>query len=240
MPTVEEQLQVEQKHQYVRGMFNNISPRYDFLNHFLSAGADRYWRRRAIKMSGLEKDSLFLDVACGTGDLSMEASKRNPAGIVAVDFSENMLRRFQTKCASSSSNGRTRMIQANAEMLPFADNVFDVIGVAFGVRNFGDLERGLSEMRRVLKVGGNVVILEFSKPKRFPVKQIYFYYFQKILPTIGKLVSGDGGAYNYLPRSVSSFPDGVDFEKLMLGVKFTRVESVSLTFGIATAYLGSK
>lgn len=240
MISTEEVDPVREKDLYVRGMFNNISRKYDFLNHFLSAGTDRYWRKKAIRLSGLTAGDLFLDVACGTGDLSIEATRRHPSKIIAVDFAENMLQHFQSKRSSSLRNDGLQIVQANAEVLPFPDAVFDVVGAAFGVRNFGDLKKGLSEMRRVLKSGGRIVVLEFSKPRRFPIKQVYFFYFKRILPFLGKVISGNGGAYNYLPSSVSAFPDGEDFEDMMQSLNFTGVKAVPLTFGIATAYLGRK
>ena len=229
-----------EKNQYVRRMFNNISRRYDFLNHFLSAGIDRRWRRRAIEISLLGAGNSFLDVACGTGDLSVEAAGVNPGRIVGIDFAENMLRGFQVKKTKLGLDGKVEIVQASAEELPFPDGTFDVTAVAFGARNFGDLRKGLIEMRRVLKTGGRIVVLEFSKPKRFPVKQLYFFYFRRILPFVGRIVSGDKGAYMYLPNSVSAFPDGADFVEVMRRSEFKDVSSTILTFGIATAYCGMK
>ncbi len=237
---VEERRDASAKNQYVRRMFNNISRRYDFLNHFLSAGIDRVWRKKAIKLSGLAAGNTFLDVACGTGDLSVEAAKSNPKKIVGVDFAENMLSGFRAKKESLGLDGKVEIIQASAEELPFAEGAFDVAAVAFGARNFGDLKKGLAEMHRVLKSGGRVVVLEFSKPKVFPIRELYFMYFRHILPAVGKIVSGDGGAYAYLPESVSAFPDGDDFEEVIRIVNFREVRSVPMTFGIATAYYGIK
>lgn len=235
-----EMQEVTGKNVYVRRMFNDISPRYDFLNHFLSAGIDRLWRKKAIKLSGLAEGNAFLDVACGTGDLSVEAAARKPGKIVGIDFAENMLRNFSTKKEKLGLDGKVEIIQASAEELPFAEGSFDVAAVAFGARNFGNLKRGLSEMHRVLKKGGRIVVLEFSKPVRFPVKQIYFFYFRRILPLVGRIISGDRGAYTYLPNSVSAFPDGEDFIGVMRSVEFRNVGSKTLTFGIATAYYGVK
>lgn len=228
------------KNRYVRRMFNDISHRYDFLNHFLSAGVDRSWRKKAIKLSGLAEGNSFLDVACGTGDLSVEAAGKNPRRIVGIDFAENMLRGFSRKKERLGLDGRVEIIQASAEELPFADETFEVTAVAFGVRNFGDLRKGLSEMRRVMKTGGRIVVLEFSKPKRFPVKQLYFFYFRRILPVIGSMISGDHGAYMYLPNSVSAFPDGDGFIEMLRQVRFRNTGSMLLTFGIATVYYGTK
>ncbi len=177
----EEFLSPEEKNDFVRRMFNRVSGRYDFLNHVLSAGIDLHWRNRAVRISGLEEGEMFLDVACGTGDLSIAASKRKPRKIVAVDFAEQMLNRFREKEKSLGIDGAIVKVQANAEVLPFAEGSFDVAAVAFGVRNFGDIKAGLGEIYRVLKKNGRVVILEFSKPRHFPVKQIYFFYFTKDL-----------------------------------------------------------
>ncbi|MCL4512317.1 MAG: bifunctional demethylmenaquinone methyltransferase/2-methoxy-6-polyprenyl-1,4-benzoquinol methylase UbiE [Bacteroidetes bacterium] len=240
MHHIEEFDSAEQKNKYVRRMFNNISRRYDFLNHFLSVGIDRYWRKRAIKLSRLGGGNSFLDIACGTGDLSVEAAKFGPSKIVAVDFAENMLRGFSAKKTRLNLDGKVEIVQANAEILPFPDHTFDVTAVAFGVRNFGDLKRGIAEMQRVLKVGGRIVVLEFSRPKHFPVRQLYFFYFKEILPQLGKLISKDPSAYMYLPNSVSAFPDGEAFEAVMRSANFKEIKSVPLTFGIATAYLGVK
>ncbi len=237
---VEDRRDAASKNQYVRRMFNDISRHYDFLNHFLSAGVDRLWRRKAVKLSGLAEGDMFLDVACGTGDLSIEAAKSNPRKIVGVDFAENMLSGFRIKKMSFGLDGKIEMLQASAEELPFPGGAFDVAAVAFGARNFGDLRKGLAEMHRVLKSGGRIVVLEFSKPRVFPVKQIYFLYFRHILPAVGKIVSGDGSAYTYLPESVSAFPDGDDFAELMRSVNFREIRSVPMTFGIATAYCGIK
>lgn len=235
-----EMQEVSEKNVYVRRMFNDISPRYDFLNHFLSAGIDRSWRKKAIKLSGLAEGNAFLDVACGTGDLSVEAAGKNPGRIVGIDFAENMLRRFRTKKEKLGLDGKVEIVQASAEELPFAEGTFDVTAVAFGARNFGNLKRGLSEMRRVLKTGGRIVVLEFSRPARFPVKQLYSFYFHRILPLVGRIISGDHAAYTYLPDSVSAFPDGEDFIEVMRSVNFRSVSSKTLTFGIATAYYGVK
>lgn len=168
------------KNAYVRKMFNNISGRYDFLNHFLSLNIDRYWRRRAVEVSKLSAGESFLDVACGTGDLSIEASKIKPAKIIAVDFAENMLDGFRAKKNKFKLDGKVEMVQANAERLPFSENTFDAAAAAFGVRNFGDIKFGLGEIYRVLKKNGRIAVLEFSKPRHFPVKQIYFFYFERI------------------------------------------------------------
>ncbi len=203
----------EEKSTYVRRMFNSISRHYDFLNHFLSAGVDRYWRKRAIRISHLGTEELFLNVACGTGDLSIEAAKINRTKIVAVDFAENMLHGFTVKKTTMNLDGKVELVQADAEKLPFPDETFDVTAVAFGARNFGDLRAGLAEMHRVIKREGRIVVLEFSKPRLFPLRQIYFFYFKRILPAIGRFVSGDPSAYSYLPTPSSHFPTEMNLKK---------------------------
>lgn len=228
------------KNRYVRRMFNDISRHYDFLNHLLSAGVDRSWRRKAIKLSGLAEGNSFLDVACGTGDLSLEAAGKNPRRIVGIDFAENMLQGFSRKKGRLGLDGKVEVVQASAEELPFGDETFEVTAVAFGARNFGDLRMGLSEMYRVMKTGGRIVVLEFSKPERFPVKQLYFFYFKRILPVIGSMISGDHGAYEYLPNSVSAFPDGDGFMEVLREVRFRNIGARLLTFGIVTVYYGTK
>jgi demethylmenaquinone methyltransferase/2-methoxy-6-polyprenyl-1,4-benzoquinol methylase len=229
-----------EKHAYVRRMFNSISNHYDFLNHFLSLNVDRHWRKRAIKISGLSYGETFLDVACGTGDLSIEAAKREPAKIVAIDFAENMLQGFRSKINKLKLDCSLEMVQTTAENLPFLENTFDVAAAAFGVRNFANVRLGLAEMYRVLKRGGRIIILEFSKPQNGIIRQIYFFYFKRILPALGGLISGDPSAYSYLPNSVSAFPDGGDFENIIKETNFCDVRSFPLTFGIATVYFGVK
>ncbi|HEY9165618.1 MAG TPA: bifunctional demethylmenaquinone methyltransferase/2-methoxy-6-polyprenyl-1,4-benzoquinol methylase UbiE [Candidatus Kryptonia bacterium] len=240
MPPTESFGSPDQKSRYVRRMFNAISKRYDFLNHFLSVGIDIYWRRQALRLSQLKNGEWFLDVACGTGDISIQAANKKPARIVSVDFAEAMLRNFEMKKKNLGLDGSVELIQADAELLPFPESTFDVTAVAFGVRNFGNLERGLSEMRRVLKTGGRIVILEFSTPKSLGIREAYLFYFTRVLPIIGKLVSKDPGAYRYLPGSVSGFPDGGDFEEILRKANFRNISSTSLTFGIATIYYGEK
>jgi|YelNatPaOPRAMG01_1025707.scaffolds.fasta_scaffold04076_2 ubiquinone/menaquinone biosynthesis methyltransferases len=228
----------KEKRKYVRNMFNSIFERYDFLNHLLSAGVDKRWRRKAIIISGLNQGESFLDVACGTGDLSIEASKRKPEKIVAIDFAEKMLRGFVEKKRKLNLDGIIDIVQGDAEKLPFAEGMFDVASVAFGVRNFGDTGAGLREMHRVLKKNGRLVVLEFSKPNRPIFRSLYFFYFRRILPLIGRIFSPYGKAYNYLPESVSAFPDGKEFEEEMVKAGFHDIKSIPLTFGIATVYVG--
>jgi len=228
------------KKQQVRTMFNSIAHRYDFLNHFLSAGIDYSWRRKAIKMLGKENPKKILDVATGTGDLAIEARKINPEKIIGVDIAEDMLEIGRQKIQKKNLQHLISLEKGDSENLQFETATFDAAMVAFGVRNFENLEKGLSEMYRVLKPGGVILVLEFSKPRNFPVKQLYNFYFKNILPFMGRLISGDAAAYTYLPESVSAFPAGEEFLKVMQKVGFEDAKQRALTFGIASIYIGYK
>lgn len=222
-------------------MFNNISGTYDFLNHFLSLGIDVIWRKMAIRELTASKPSTILDVATGTGDFAFEAIRiLKPAKIIGVDISEGMLGIADEKIRKRGLQDVFEIRLGDSEKLLFDNDTFDAVTVAFGVRNFEDLEKGLCDMLRVLKPGGKVVILEFSKPKVFPVKQAYNFYFKYITPTIGKLFSKDSSAYTYLPESVEAFPDGKDFVSLMQKVGFKDTKHRPLTFGICSIYTGLK
>lgn len=229
------------KKEQVAIMFNNISGTYDFLNHFLSLGIDIIWRKKAIKELIHTKAYNILDVATGTGDFAFEAIKKlKPAKVIGVDISEGMLAIAAQKIKKQNLQDVFEVRMGDSEKLLFDNDVFDAVTVAFGVRNFENLEMGLSDMLRVLKPGGKVVILEFSKPKVFPVKQLYHFYFRFITPTIGKLFSKDNSAYTYLPESVASFPDGESFKLLMQKVGFKDTKQRALTFGICSIYTGVK
>lgn len=230
----------EGKKQQVRSMFNNIAHRYDFLNHFLSAGIDYRWRKKAIKIIGQKHPKAILDVATGTGDLAIAALKIIPDNIIGVDIAEDMLAVGRTKLIEKDPNHIITLEKGDSENLRFEDASFDAVMVAFGVRNYENLEKGLSEMYRVLNIEGQVMILEFSKPKSFPVKQLYSFYFKYILPSLGRIISGDQAAYTYLPESVSAFPDGKNFLKILQKVGFNQVAHKPLTFGIASIYTGIK
>lgn len=228
-------------------MFNNIAHRYDFLNHFLSMGIDILWRRKAIReirkffsQKKLSAPLRLLDIATGTGDFAIEAIKLNPVKITGIDISEKMLDAGREKLKKLSLENRIELICADSEKIPFNDSVFSAITVGFGVRNFENLGKGLSEMHRVLNDDGIAVILEFSKPAVFPVKQVYNFYFKNILPLAGKLISRDSRAYTYLPESVSAFPDGPAFLEIMKNAGFRNLRCIPLSFGIATLYLGEK
>ncbi|WP_432713498.1 bifunctional demethylmenaquinone methyltransferase/2-methoxy-6-polyprenyl-1,4-benzoquinol methylase UbiE [Pedobacter sp.] len=229
------------KKEQVADMFNNISKTYDFLNHFLSLGIDIIWRKKAIGELKALKPRVMLDVATGTGDFAFEAIKiLKPEKIIGVDISEGMLNMARKKIEERNLGGVFTVQKGDSEKLQFSDNQFDAITVAFGVRNYENLQKGLSDMFRVLKPGGKIVILEFSKPKQFPVKQGYNFYFQHILPVFGKMFSKDSRAYTYLPESVAAFPDGPAFTSLMKTVGFKTTKHVSLTFGICSIYTGVK
>lgn len=230
------------KKEQVAEMFDNIAHSYDFLNHFFSLGIDVLWRKKALRILKKEKPARILDVATGTGDFALEAIRMDlkPESIVGVDISEGMLEVGRKKIAKKGLQEIIQMRQADSENLPFEDNSFDAFTVAFGVRNFENLEAGLKDMLRVMRPGGLGVILEFSKPKKFPMKQLFGFYFKYIMPGVGKLVSKDSRAYTYLPESVDAFPEGDDFLKIMGSVGYTDLKKISLTGGIASIYLGRK
>jgi demethylmenaquinone methyltransferase/2-methoxy-6-polyprenyl-1,4-benzoquinol methylase len=229
------------KKEQVASMFNNISGTYDFLNHFLSMGIDRIWRKKAIKELLKDKPLYILDVATGTGDFAFEAIKiLKPQKVVGVDISAGMLGIADQKIIKRRMQDVFEVRLGDSEKLLFDNDSFDAVTVAFGVRNFEDLEKGLTDMLRVLKPGGKAVILEFSKPKVFPVKQGYNFYFKYITPTIGRIFSKDSSAYTYLPESVASFPDGAAFDTLMQKVGFKNTKYRQLTFGICSIYTGIK
>ena len=228
------------KTEQVARMFNSISKRYDLLNHLLSLGIDIYWRKQAIKLLKPEKPQYILDVATGTGDFAIEALALKPEKVIGVDISEGMLEVGREKVKRRGLGNKIEMKQGDSERLPFEDNIFDAIIVAFGVRNFEHLEQGLADMQRVLKPGGTTVVLEFSKPQSFPFKQLYNFYFNNILPLVGRVISNDPSAYTYLPESVQAFPDGEAFLQVMRRAGYTHTQCKTLTFGISSIYWGKK
>jgi demethylmenaquinone methyltransferase / 2-methoxy-6-polyprenyl-1,4-benzoquinol methylase len=228
------------KKEEVAEMFDNISKKYDFLNHFLSMGIDKIWRKKAVKILKRYNPKIILDIATGTGDFAISAMRVKPAKIVGLDLSEGMLEVGREKMKKKGLDTTIEMIQGDSENLPFEDNHFDGYTVGFGVRNFENLEAGLSEMLRVLKPGAPGIILEFSKPKKFPVKQSFNFYSKYVIPKIGKSISKDSAAYTYLPESVAAFPEGKDFEDIMAKVGYKNITSKKVSGGIATIYVGEK
>ena len=230
----------DKKKDQVSRMFDNIAWRYDFLNHFLSLGIDHKWRRRAIHILSQVSPESILDVACGTGDLSIEALKLKPRKIIGVDISQGMLAKGREKLEKKDRKKIITLVQGDSEALQFDDEAFDAVMVAFGVRNFEDLDQGLAEMLRVLKPGGLLVVLEFSKPGSQFFKKIFNLYFSRILPFMGSLFSKDASAYSYLPESVNAFPDRSDFLDIMRKAGFTDTCFEELTMGIVCLYYGKK
>jgi demethylmenaquinone methyltransferase / 2-methoxy-6-polyprenyl-1,4-benzoquinol methylase len=228
------------KKDQVAKMFDNISGKYDFLNHFFSLGIDILWRKKSVKLLQKYQPKSILDVASGTADFAIEALALNPIKIVGVDISEGMLAVGQQKIKALKKNDIISLQVADSEKLPFQNNTFDAVIVSFGVRNFDNLLSGLTDMYRVTQEGGVCLVLEFSRPKNFPMKQIFNFYFKNIMPTIGKLVSKDASAYTYLPQSVKVFPDGDDFLKIFQTAGFKNTKCIPLTFGISSIYIGEK
>ena len=225
----------------IAAMFDRISPHYDRLNHGLSLNIDKLWRRKTAKIVAKSQPQAILDLATGTADLAIALARHNPqAHITGVDFSEKMLAIGRAKVKKQHLESQIELLQGDAASLPFGDDSFDAVTCAFGVRNFELLDKGLSEIGRVLKPDGQAFILEFSMPKTFPVKQLYSFYFRHILPKIGKWVSKEGGAYAYLPKSVEHFPKPDDFMQLLAENDLGNVKVRSLTFGIAMLYSAVK
>ncbi len=228
------------KKQQVEEMFDNISPRYDALNHILSLNIDKNWRKKVVKKAAAEHPKKILDVATGTADLAIALAKANPEKIVGIDISQGMLDVGAKKIREKNLDGLISLQKADSENLPFEDGSFDVVTVAFGVRNFENLSKGLKELNRVLKKGGKLLVLEFSQPQKFPFKQGYNFYFKNILPLIGKIVSKDDAAYTYLPASVGAFPFGEKFIQEMATAGFSKNKFQPVTFGVASIYEGIK
>lgn len=225
----------------IASMFNMIAFRYDFLNHFFSFGIDRCWRKKSIKIiSGIYNDPMILDVASGTGDLAIAAMKLGPSHITGIDISEKMLDIGKQKIKKRRLDSKIDMKYGDSCKIEFPSESFDIVMSAFGVRNFPDPVTGLREMVRVARCGGLIMILEFSKPSAFPLKQLYMFYFFTILPVVGRIVSGAKGAYRYLPESVMRFPDNELFVGIMKRCGLTSVKQFRMTGGIATIYTGKK
>ncbi len=228
------------KKQQVRKMFDNISKEYDGLNRVISFGIDVKWRKKVVKLIAKNKPDSILDIATGTGDLAINLIETNAKKIVGLDISEGMLEVGKHKINKKNLDDTIEMIVGDSENLPFEDATFDAITVAFGVRNFENLEKGLSEILRVLKPNGTFVILETSVPTKTPYKQGYNVYTKYIMPTIGKLFSKDKSAYSYLSSSASVFPFGEALNNILRNIGFINVEDFPQTFGVATIYKASK
>ncbi|WP_250253397.1 bifunctional demethylmenaquinone methyltransferase/2-methoxy-6-polyprenyl-1,4-benzoquinol methylase UbiE [Chryseobacterium sp. G0162] len=220
-------------------MFDNIAPKYDLLNRVLSMKIDILWRNKLVKWMKNDNPQEVLDVATGTGDLAITIEKGTGSKVVGLDLSQQMLNVGVIKIKKLKLDGKISMQKGDAENLPFEDNRFDAVSVAFGVRNFENLTKGLAELRRVVKDNKSVYILEFSKVEGF-MGPLYMFYFKNILPAIGKLVSKDNRAYTYLPDSVNAFPFGEKMKQILLDTGFKKVEYKKLSLGIATIYKATK
>ena len=227
------------KKSQVEDMFDNIAPKYDLLNHVLSMKIDVLWRNKLVDMLKKDQPQLVLDVATGTGDLALAVQKGTNSDVVGLDLSQQMLNVGIEKIKKQNLDGKITMQKGDAEQLPFEDNKFDGVTVAFGVRNFENLEKGLLELRRVVKENKSIYILEFSKVEGF-LAPFYMFYFKNILPAIGRLVSKDNRAYTYLPDSVNAFPYGENMKTILLNTGFRKVEYTKLSLGIATIYKATK
>lgn len=230
----------EGKKKQIKNMFDNIAPKYDFLNHFLSLGIDKIWRHRAIGLLKGLKSPRILDIATGTGDLAIASLRLKPHSVIGLDLSPQMLKVGEDKIRKKKLDHLISMVEGDSENLPFKDEEFDAATVAFGVRNFENLNAGLLEINRVLKPGGKFMVLEFSNPTAFPVKQLFKFYSSRILPWWGGLLSKDKAAYTYLPASVAAFPEGQAFVAELEKAGFTGERVWKQTFGVATIYFAHK
>ena len=231
----------DSKKDQVRRMFDNIAPHYDLLNRILSAGTDKKWRKKAISKLHVPQGAHVLDVATGTGDLAFEVARQyDCASITGLDIAENMLEIARSKSVNQGTSELIEFVGGDSENLPFESNSYDGVTVAFGVRNFGNLKKGLNEINRVMKTDGTLVVLEFTRPRSFPFKQIFQGYFKYILPLIGKFRSGDPRAYKYLYESVQAFPDYDRFEDVLKECGFRDTNFEVLTLGICAIYTARK
>ena len=229
------------KKKQISTMFDNIAPWYDFLNHFLSLGIDISWRKKAIASLRDLQPKQILDVATGTADLAIEATRQlSPEKVIGIDISNEMLEVGRQKIKRQELSGKIELQLGDSENIAFPSNTFDAVTVAFGVRNFENMEKGLLEMLRVMRPGGKVAILEFSRPTLFPFKQLYNFYFKNFLPVIGRLTSKDPKAYSYLYESVQAFPDGKNFVIVLEKLGYQSATYKPLTLGICTLYLAEK
>jgi len=230
----------DSKKNQVAQMFDNIAFRYDFLNSLLSLGIHKGWRKKCIKLIEKKTPQYILDVATGTADFAIEALKLNPTKVVGVDISEGMMKFGRVKIEKLKAQNKITLHYGDAETCDLADNSMDAITVGFGVRNFEHLEKGLINMNRILKPGGQICILEFSTPRKFPFKQFYKFYFKYVTPTLGKIFSKDARAYTYLPESIKVFPDNEHFVSILKNCGYVNASFESLNFGLAAIYLAEK
>jgi demethylmenaquinone methyltransferase/2-methoxy-6-polyprenyl-1,4-benzoquinol methylase len=230
----------ESKKEQVAQMFDNIAFRYDFLNSLLSLGIHKGWRRKCVKLLSDIKPKAILDVATGTADFALECVKLEPTRIVGVDISEGMMKFGREKIKKAGLDKLITLEYGDAETLKFDDNSFDAIVVGFGVRNFENLEKGLTNLRRILKPGGKLIVLEFSNPRNKLIKWAYNFYFNRVTPFIGRLFSKDVRAYTYLPESVKAFPDNERFIEILNKLNYSNNSYKSLSFGIAAIYSATK
>ncbi|MGB1041252.1 MAG: bifunctional demethylmenaquinone methyltransferase/2-methoxy-6-polyprenyl-1,4-benzoquinol methylase UbiE [Flavobacteriales bacterium] len=228
------------KTEQVAEMFDNISGKYDFLNHFFSLGIDKLWRKKVLKIVKEIPHSEILDVATGTGDLAIALSKLEGSNIIGVDISNKMLDVGKEKVIKKKLSNSVELKYGDSLNLPFDDKQFDVVTVAFGVRNFENISKGLSEISRVLKENGKIIVLEFSNPKKFPTKQLFNFYSKKLMPGIGKMVSKDSRAYSYLPESVQAFPTEEKFAKIIEESGFKEATYQNVSNGIAAIHVATK
>jgi demethylmenaquinone methyltransferase/2-methoxy-6-polyprenyl-1,4-benzoquinol methylase len=226
------------KKSQVRSMFNRIAPRYDLLNHLLSANVDKHWRKVCIKLLRPHHPERILDVASGTGDLAIAAASLHPTEIIATDLSEGMLKVAEQKILALGLENLIHTSLADGENMPFADSSFDAVTIGFGIRNFGDMQKGITEFYRVLRAGGILLILEFSLPSNRLLRAIYLVYFRNILPLAGRIISRDKRAYSYLNRSVEAFPAKETMLKLLESAGFKNCSVKPLSFGISSIYTG--
>ena len=229
------------KQEQVRRMFDKIAPTYDKLNHTLSLGIDRRWRRKAVDALGKHQPQDILDIATGTGDFAMLMARRiQPRHITGADISEGMMDVGRKKVKEAGLQDTISFQREDCLSLTFPDGTFDAVTSAYGVRNFQDLDQGLREMQRVLRPGGHLLIVELTPPPRFPMKQLFWLYAHVVMPLIGRLISHDDSAYTYLPRTMEAFPQAEEMESILHRAGFAEVEWRRFTFGISTMYLARK
>jgi demethylmenaquinone methyltransferase/2-methoxy-6-polyprenyl-1,4-benzoquinol methylase len=229
------------KTEQVQEMFDSIAPAYDFMNRAMTFGIDHLWRAKAVKMMGRNKPANILDVATGTGDLAIRiAHSLHPDHITGIDLSEGMLEIGRKKAKDAGLDNIIEFVQGDCLDLPFDDNTFDCVTVAYGVRNFPDLDKGLSEMRRVLKKDGRLVIIELTAPRRFPMRQLFWLYSHAFMPLVGWIISKDKRAYSYLPATMEAFPQGEEMQQILKKAGYRDVAFKRFTFGLSTMYTAKK